>query len=219
MYWEEETNEEQYVVPDDVVDLLFKINCPTLPVDHAWDLSQAINEQLPWFSQQAGAGLHIIHGADSGNGWERPQGSEDLLHLSRRTRLTLRIPKHRIEEASTLSGKTLLISGHSMQIEEAKHRKLGMTSVVYSRYVVSSPGWSEDEFMSWAVAELKKQRLRFKKVLSGKTAEIATPDGPISTRTLMVANMPIEDAVALQEQGIGAHRTLGCGLFIPQKDF
>ncbi|MGD9164124.1 MAG: type I-MYXAN CRISPR-associated protein Cas6/Cmx6, partial [Chromatiales bacterium] len=70
MFWQEETDEEQYVVPDDVVDLIFKIKCRTLPVDHAWPLSEAIHQALPWFAEERQAGLHLIHGADSGNGWE-----------------------------------------------------------------------------------------------------------------------------------------------------
>ncbi|MCG8425882.1 MAG: type I-MYXAN CRISPR-associated protein Cas6/Cmx6 [Chromatiales bacterium] len=219
MYWEEKTDEKQYIVPDDVVDLSFKIDCPTLPVDHAWPLSQAIIERLPWFESDAHSGLHIIHGADSGNGWERPQGSDDLLHLSRRTRLMLRVPKQRIADASTLSGIELTIAGHTMIIGEAKSRKLAMTSILYSRYVVCDANWDEERFMQWAVSELKKKRIHFKKALSGKTAELATPDGPLYTRTLMVAEMPIEDAVALQEEGIGPYRARGCGLFIPQKSF
>jgi CRISPR/Cas system CSM-associated protein Csm4 (group 5 of RAMP superfamily) len=35
----------------------------------------------------------------------------------------------------------------------------------------------------------------------------------------MVAELSYEDAITLQEQGLGPHRTLGCGLFLPQKSF
>ncbi|MES9880712.1 MAG: type I-MYXAN CRISPR-associated protein Cas6/Cmx6 [Sedimenticola sp.] len=41
----------------------------------------------------------------------------------------------------------------------------------------------------------------------------------MTTRSLMVADLSVEDAIHLQEQGIGEGRSMGCGLFIPQKSF
>jgi CRISPR-associated protein Cas6 len=219
MFWQEDTSEEQFTVPENVIDLMFGIHCPTLPVDHAWALHTAINEILPWFAGEPLAGLHIIHGADSGNGWERPQGADDLLYLSRRTRLGLRLPRQRLDDAEALVGQTLDVSGHSLEIRQPKRRLLGMTNVLYSRYVVSDAGWDEDRFMAWTVDELKGMRLGFKKVLCGKTNTLFTPGGPVHTRSLMVANLSYEDAVYLQEQGLGPMRTMGCGLFSPQKSF
>ncbi len=42
---------------------------------------------------------------------------------------------------------------------------------------------------------------------------------PIITRSLLVADLALEDAVRLQETGIGPHeyKKLGCGLFIAHK--
>ncbi len=220
MYWQEENSEQQYAVPEDVVDVLFSIRCSTLPVDHAWALSEAIREILPWFPDESRSGLHIIHGADSGNGWERPQGADDLLYLSRRTRLELRLPRTRVEDAAAaLFGSRLTIHGHEMDIGQHRTRKLAMTNILYSRYLASEPGWSEDDLVEQAVITLRDLRLRFKKVLCGRTFQLATPEGPVQTRSLMVAGLPYEDAIILQEQGIGPKRNMGCGLFIPQKSF
>ena len=219
MYWQEDSNEKQFVVQDDVVDLMFSIRCATLPVDHAWALSEQIIKILPWFAQEASTGLHIIHGADSGNGWERPQGADELLHLSRRTKLTLRLPRHRVSDAVALSGQVLQVGEHRLQVGEHKSRLLSMTNILYSRYLASRPEWGEEEFIAWAVDELKGMNLRFKKVLCGRGYEFATPQGPIPTRSLMVADLPHADAVRLQERGIGPHRSMGLGLFVPQKSF
>ncbi|OQX31639.1 MAG: type I-MYXAN CRISPR-associated protein Cas6/Cmx6 [Candidatus Sedimenticola endophacoides] len=219
MYWTEESEEEAYQVPDDVLDMTFSIRCDTLPVDHAWALSRAIRAVLPWFGEEPRCGLHIIHVADSGNGWERPQGASDLLYPSRRTKLVLRLPAARIDDARALCGEILDVDGNPLRVLSAKTRLLALTPILYSRYVASETGWSEDEFMHYAVGELKRLRLRFKKVLCGKDCTLTTPDGALPTRSLMVANMPFEDAVTLQEEGIGRHYALGCGLFIPQKSF
>lgn len=219
MYWKEETNQESFSVPEAVVDLHFRINCATLPVDHAWPLARAIQQQLPWFLTQPGVGLHLIHTADSGNGWERPEMADALLHLSKRTPLVLRLPADLVEKASALLDQTLDVIGHPMEILSVKQKKLAMSRFLLARYVATDPDLSEEQFIGWAVEELSNMGLHFKKILCGKSHQIAGPEGPIHTRSLLVAELPYEDAVTLQEQGLGAHRTLGCGLFLPQKSF
>jgi len=219
MYWQEEVDEKQFVVPDRVVDLAFQIDCPTLPVDHAWDLLQEIQRILHWFGEDPSEGLHIIHGADSGNGWERPEASDDLLYLSRRVKLVLRLPRDRIGKARALSGNTLQLRGHNMVVGKSKLRNLGMTNFLYSRYVAGPQGVSEEEFIGWAVDQLTAMDVRFKKILCGKSCSLSRPDSSLQTCSLLVANLSFQDAVVLQESGIGAHRSMGCGLFVPQKSF
>lgn len=221
MFWqEEEQDADRFVVPEDVVDIAFNITCKTLPVDHAHALSEAVKTALPWFSEEEQAGLHLIHVADSGNGWERPQGGDEVLYLSRRTKLTLRVPQHRVEESQALSGQTLDVAGNTMEVGKSSIRLLSTSTTLYARYVAaSSEEQGEDEFIAELVDELKQAGLRFKKVLCGKEATFDTPDGPMVTRSLMVADLPLEDAVRLQEIGVGPHenKKIGCGLFIPHK--
>ncbi len=217
MYWQEEVNEDHYVVPDTVVDLVFKIKCRTLPVDHAWPLSEAIHSALPWFADTPQAGLHLIYGADSGNGWERPSEGEETLYLSRRTPLILRLPRERVDDAMQLNGMTLDIDGNSLEIGESHTRLLGMTTTLYSRHVLSEVEQDEDAFVQQAVEILRTLNLRFKKVLCGMGTSFASPEDPLVTRSLMVAGLSLDDAVTLQEQGIGPLRSRGFGLFVPHK--
>jgi hypothetical protein len=42
-------------------------------------------------------------------------------------------------------------------------------------------------------------------------------NGSVFTRSLMVADLASEDAIKLQQEGIGPGRKFGCGLFLPQK--
>lgn len=222
MFWQEENDEDsdQFVVPDDVVDIQFSISCKSLPVDHAHALSRAVSEALPWFEQEQQSGLHLIHVADSGNGWERPEGEGEMLYLSRRTKLTLRVPQHRVEDSKALSGQKLEVEGNEMEVGKSHVRLLATATTLYARYVaVLDPEQSEDDFLAGVVDELKQSGVRFKKVLCGKENTFATPDGPLMTRSLMVADLSLADAVRLQETGVGHHRykKLGCGLFIPHK--
>jgi CRISPR-associated protein Cas6 len=220
MWQDEEDNSEQYSVPDTVQDVLFSIECKTLPVDHAQALSTALLHALPWLADEAQAGIHLIHVAGSGNGWERPEGGQAILHLSRRTKLVLRIPKHRLQDVQQLSGQVLDVAGNRMVIGKSSNRLLSVTNTLYARYVaVSDPQMTEKAFIEEVVAELKSAGLHFKKVLCGKDIVFETDSGPLLTRSLMVADLLLDDAIRLQEIGIGKdiHKKLGCGLFIAHK--
>ncbi len=218
MFWQETKPDENFVVPDDVVDVSYRISCRALPVDHAWALSQAVCTALPWIPDEAGAGVHTIHVADSGNGWIRPEGADELLLLSKRTRLVVRIPRVRYQEAAALTGRTLDIAGHPLRVEEATIKPLSVITTIFSRYVVSDANDDENVFLAAMVREMNALGVRPKKMLCGIEKHLATPDGPVRTRSLMVAELTQDESVALQRRGLGPRRHLGCGLFIPHKD-
>ncbi|MCR4345840.1 MAG: type I-MYXAN CRISPR-associated protein Cas6/Cmx6 [Sulfuricaulis sp.] len=218
MFWQEAKDNERYIVPDDIVDLVFSIQCRTLPVDHSYSLSQAISKALPWFAAEAHAGLHTIHGAESGNGWMRPEDPNALLHLSRRTKLMLRLPKQRIEDACKLTGQTLDIGGNSMQVGKAVVKPLSPITTLFSRYIVASESLDETAFMREAQSLLANIGVNPIKMLCGIERVISTPARKIRTRSLMLADLAVEESVRLQQRGLGPERTLGCGLFLPHKD-
>ena len=218
MFWQEAKENERYIVLDDIVDVVFSIQCRTLPVDHSYSLSQAISKALPWFAAEAHAGLHTIHGAESGNGWMRPEDPNALLHLSRRTKLMLRLPKQRIEDAGKLTGQTLDIGGNTMQVEKAVVKPLSTITTLFSRYMITCDGADETAFMQDVTAQLGKLGIRPRKMLCGMEHVIVTPERAIRARSLMLTELTVEESVKLQQQGLGPARKLGCGLFIPHKD-
>jgi len=217
MYWQESRDSENFVVPDDIVDMVYGIRCRSLPVDHAYALSQAIQAALPWFTGEERAGVHTIHVAESGNGWMRPDDPNALLHLSRRTKLVLRVPKSRIDDAGRLTGQTLDIQGNPLQIEKASVRSLSDLTTLFARYIVTD-GADEDAFLRDAMKQLNDMGIRPKKMLCGIERVILTPQRSIRTRSLMLAELSVPESVRLQQQGLGTERKLGCGLFIPHKD-
>ena len=218
MYWQEENKDERYVVPDDVVDLVFQIECRALPVDHAWALSQAVRAALPWLEQEPTAGVHPIHVAESGNGWVRPEHAGDLLCVSRRTKLVLRVPRPRVDDARALTGRQLDVAGHALRVGPAALRPLSALTTVFSRYVVSADGLDESAFLQATLRELQLFGVRPKKMLCGLEKTIATPAQPVHTRSLMLASLTQDESITLQQRGLGPRRLLGCGLFIPHKD-
>ena len=218
MYWTEDADKtEVYQVPEDVVDLGFRIECKCLPNDHAWPLSQALRRALPWLEEAEAAGIHLIYGAGSQNGWMRPEGADELIHLSRRTRLTLRLPAERVASAMGLQGETLDLGEYRIRLGQASTRILSTYDVQFSRHVVTEPDMTEEGFLASAAEALRMLDIEPRKMMSGMAQQLRTPDGPVHTRSLLVADLEPREAVRLQEAGMGPGRLLGCGLFVPHK--
>ncbi len=217
-FWQEESEEtDVYTVPDDIVDLLFKVSCRSLPLEHAYALSTALHNVLPWLADEPRAGVHLIHGAESGNGWIRPEAPDELMYLSRRARLTLRLPKQRIDDARLLDGKTLDIAGNVLGLSDPNVRPLSNLTTIFTRYLVSEHAENDEDFLSHAMELLQEKRIRVKKMMSGRIHTITLPEGRITARSLMLDGMTTEESVLLQQEGLGEGRRIGCGLFLPHK--
>jgi len=219
MFWQDDDKKPEFSVPDNVVDLLFSIEAREIPVDHAHALSDAIKKALPEMTEDTRIGVHTIHVAGSQNGWERPDHSPDeRLVVSRRTKLTLRVPKALAGEIQErLLGTTLDLGGCTLTIGKAKERLLSKQGTVFSRYVTCEPDEDEMRFLERVAGELAGLGIKVRKALCGKTTAIHTPDGPVYTRSLMLADLSPEEAVRLQETGLGPGRDMGLGIFLPHK--
>jgi CRISPR-associated protein Cas6 len=219
IYWEEDEEKEPYKVPENIIDITYQLKGKTLPVDHAYELSQAIRRVLPWMETEEGAGVHQIYVAASSNGWERPDDSESgQLHLSRRTKMTLRVPSARLSEAEQLTGMSFDIAGNIIELGKTSVKKLSTLTTIFSRYVSSGDQLLEEpEFLEYLVSELGSLGIRPKKILCGKESRLQTPDGPVYARSVMISDLEPEQSVRIQEKGLGAHRLMGCGLFLPHK--
>ncbi|HHC74630.1 MAG TPA: type I-MYXAN CRISPR-associated protein Cas6/Cmx6, partial [Thiothrix sp.] len=126
MFWEEDEDKTvAYQAPDDVLDVSFAIQCKELPIDHAWALSQAVQQRLPWLADEKVAGIHSIHVAETGNGWERPDNQEqETLRPSRRTKLLIRIPKTRLTDVEALVGEALSIQGYPLTVGKLQKKPI-----------------------------------------------------------------------------------------------
>lgn len=221
LYWNDE-DEPDRRHPEQVVDIRFTIDCKRIPVDHAYALASALQQRLPWLSEEPGVAVHTVHVAGSQNGWERPEhGTDSCLSVSRRTKLTLRAPLHRVEALlRELPGSQLDIAGHALVVGSGKVKSLTPDPTLFARHVAfDSHATTSDEgaFLAWAAQRLAECGVRVRKALCGKTLMLATPQGPILTRSLMLAGLTPDESNRLQEQGLGAYRLLGCGIFVPHK--
>ena len=219
MFWDEEEKQEEFKTPDNIIDVSFKVTCKEIKLDHAWPLTEALNELLPWLKDEPQSAVHHIYIPQSGNGWVRSDDFEDeLIQLSRRTRLKLRIPITRLKETQSLTGKTITIDGSDLTFGQSEQHLLSTITTIVARHV-HIPGTDEDEMAFLQEISKQTQRLGIKvrKMLCGKSHQLKTADGIIKTRSLMIADITPEESIILQENGLGHYYTYGCGVFIPQK--
>ena len=219
MLWQEDKKTEAFVVPDTVSDLSFKVDCKMVPLDHAQELSDAILEILPWMADEPQAGVHMIHGASTGNGWQRPEDdtNDGCIYLSRRSRMRIRMPKHRHEDAAELVGKTIRLGEHDLTFGDFQVKKFSPLSTLFSRYVIIGENESEEAFVSRVSEEMKEMGITLRKALCGIGHQFNLAEGPVNTMSIMVADLDPQEAVTLQQQGIGDAQKMGFGLFIPHK--
>lgn len=197
--------------PDDasavMVDVVFSLEEGTLGDDHACALSLAVRRVLPWFDDEPEAGILPLSGLAKGNG---------VRFVGRRSRLILRLPIHRSASADSLAGTRLDLDGTALKVGAGSVRLLfPARGVVYSHFV-SVGAEDEIEFLERCKSLLAERGLK-PQLISGKARELRTAEGVVRGFSLMLHGLGALDSLAVQEAGLGAHRALGCGLFVPHK--
>ncbi|MCY4219211.1 MAG: type I-MYXAN CRISPR-associated protein Cas6/Cmx6 [Gammaproteobacteria bacterium] len=218
MLWQEDIKDQSVLTNEQVQDCAFRITCREIPVDHAWDLREEILNVLPWLTDEPQAAIHSIHSASSANGWIRPSlDSGNLIQLSRRTRLYLRLPIRRIDDAKVLIGKELLIAGCSILINETGQHRLFPSSTLFTRSMDANQVKDEQAFEDHVIHLLSKIGVVPKKILCGLAHEISCNDHNIPARSVLLADLEPHESIRIQESGLGSNGLLGCGIFLPHK--
>ena len=217
MYWNDDDKPQEYVVPEDVVDINFKISCTQLPLDHAHILSQAILQKLPWAESNPYTAIHLIHGAESGNGWIRPEGPDEVIYPSRRTLFSIRTSSEHIDQVSELANQTIMLDDIALTLTKPTIRKLSKLTTIFARYLVAENVDNEEAFLTEMYVLLKAKGIKPSKMMSGRIHTMQFPDHTVSTRSLMLDGIEIPQSVQLQQEGLGQGRLYGCGIFLPHK--
>ncbi|MFK5893751.1 MAG: type I-MYXAN CRISPR-associated protein Cas6/Cmx6, partial [Pseudomonadota bacterium] len=174
---------------------------------------------LPWLTIDPHIAIQQIYIPASGNGWQRGDHSTDsLLHLSKRTRLKIRLPYEYIDKLNELTGKEILVAGYPIKFGKIKITNIGTSEILVSRFVhIPDTENDEEQFLSIAYQQLKQKNVVIKKMLCGKSARFNFNNQVILTRSLMLADLSSEDSLLIQSTGVGENYLYGCGVFIPQK--
>ncbi|OHC71737.1 MAG: type I-MYXAN CRISPR-associated protein Cas6/Cmx6 [Rhodocyclales bacterium RIFCSPLOWO2_02_FULL_63_24] len=190
-----------------MVDVVFSLEEGTLGDDHARALSQAVRGVLPWFDEEPEAGILPLSGLARGNG---------VRFVGRRSRLVLRLPIRRSASADSLAGARLDLEGAMLTVGTGSVRPLfPARGVVYSHFV--SVGTDDEiEFLARCRTLLAERGLQ-PRFITGQARELRAAEGLVRGFSLMLHGLGPAESLAVQEAGVGAHRALGCGIFVPHK--
>jgi CRISPR-associated protein Cas6 len=190
---------------DEVLDLAFELAGVRLPRDYHASLWAALLERLPWLAGEPAVGVHAIRG---------PVTDVGLL-LSRRARLTLRLPAVRREEAERLSGQSLLVEGERVEIGVARARPLDPYPTLSAQFVATG---AADELAHQeaiqAMLEALGVPLRF---ICGRMRSVRVGESLVTGGGVVLHQLRAEQSLMVQQRGLGEWRGLGCGLFLPHK--
>lgn len=191
------------------VDAVFSLRGEQIDPDYAARLLEQIRARLDWLDDEAGAGIHPLGGVSPTPG---------CLYLTQRARLTLRLPRHRIEAAGALSGLRLDLGG-AVEIGAVKSvRSLEPAKVLYSKFVTFALPGVEDEAVFLAECGRRFEAMGIQpRLLCGKPRRLATPAGELRGFSLLLDRVGAADSLRMQREGLGEERKRGCGLFVPHK--
>jgi len=200
------------------VDLAFELDGRALPREHRALLADALQRALPWLVDEPHAGVHALRA---------PAGEDGLVLLPRRTRLQLRLPTARVAAAGALCGQRLEIGGHALQVgAAAAARALMPTRTLYADFVcwdaAIEPNQAEEPFDAQVADALAELGVTGQWISGGERSTPAPAGkgrgpGRLRGHALVLHDLPQRHALALQVLGLGRHRLLGCGLFVPHK--
>tara|TARA_Y100001970_G_scaffold294214_1_gene448657 strand:+ start:5300 stop:5974 length:675 start_codon:yes stop_codon:yes gene_type:complete len=210
-----EDEKESIAESSKMIDVAYRINCKTLPYDHAYSLSEEILKNMPWLSENGLTGIQTLHGPDSGNGWTRSENEE--IFLSKRTRLVIRVPKPDFKKACDLEGKTLKVLGNDIEIGKASKKPFLVVRDLICRFVLTDEDLDESQFLQYVTKEFEEHQIQIRKAICGKTKSFTVDGDKKFTRSLMIANLSKENSIKLQDVGVGIGRIFGCGIFLPHK--
>jgi CRISPR-associated protein Cas6 len=190
-----------------MVDVSYPLHGSALPRDHRRALAQALERLLPWLADPRQAGLHRVN-VVAGNG--------PTALLSQRARLLLRVRRERLADLAPLRGARLDVGGFALRLgTEATVRELLPHSTLYAA-AVSTADDDEMAFLRSIEAELGAMRLPCRPIC-GRRQEIDNGDERLTGFALMLDGLSAADSLRLLESGLGQHRRLGCGLFVPHR--
>ncbi|MCU0928267.1 MAG: type I-MYXAN CRISPR-associated protein Cas6/Cmx6 [Burkholderiaceae bacterium] len=203
--------------PATMVDAVFPLAGRSLPRDHRLALADALEAAAPWLRDLPGAGLHPVN---------LVPGTGDPALLSHRARLVLRVPRTHVGSLHELAGRELDVASHRVQLGEPHLRELLPHNTLYAHFVASDadpdtdpdtdPDGDEAAFLDAVGAELDGLGAACRRIC-GRRQRIGGGTHPLVGFSLMLHGLAAAHALRVLEAGVGGHRRLGAGVFVPHR--
>ncbi|UCE31490.1 MAG: type I-MYXAN CRISPR-associated protein Cas6/Cmx6 [Burkholderiales bacterium] len=190
-----------------MVDLVFDLAGESLPRDYRRQLWSLLAAQLPWLEDDPHTGLHPIRVPPSDGG--------ELL-LSRRAKLTLRLPAARAGDAAVLENRELELAGRALRIGGSRVRRLEPFPTLKAAFVAA--GASDEAALEREVGTLLETLgMGSQRFICGRMQALAAGAERLQGSSVVLHDLKPVASLSLQSTGLGPHRHLGCGILVPHK--
>lgn len=189
-----------------MVDVAFPLAGRNVPRDHRRLLAVALERELAGLCAWPGAGVHRI---------KVVAGLEDTALLPRRARLLLRVPRVQADALAVLEGREIDLAGHRLRLGRPQLHELLPHRTLYAD-LVAAAGDDEIAFLDAVSAELREFGVSCRSVC-GRGQAVDGGERRLAGFSLMLDELSPADSLCVLERGVGAHRRLGCGLFVPHR--
>lgn len=188
-----------------MLDVVFPLRGTTIASDYGDALAAQLSAALPWLADETGSGVHPIRGTTT---------LGDQLLLGSRATLTVRVPQARGDACGRLEGATLDLAG-AIELGAPRVRALLAHPTLYSPLVVTGSSEEADFYdvvratlAAWGVTcDIVVGRRQIKRIAGAERTGFS----------LMLHGLTPGASLHAQCAGVGAHRLLGCGLFVPHR--
>jgi CRISPR-associated protein Cas6 len=184
---------------------VFELAGTDLPRDYRAPLWDAIRAVLAWLDEAPGAGVHEIKAPLTDQGYLLP----------RRARLALRVPEARAAEAEALAGRELSVAGRRLSVGAARRRPLAPFPTLNAAFVATAA--STELGHQEAVAALLEAAGVPARFICGRMRVVHAGPLELAGASVVLHQLRPEQSLHMQAVGLGGHRHLGCGLFLPHK--
>lgn len=185
--------------------MVFDLDGGTLPAAYPFALWAALIDHVPQLAQEKLVGVLPLRAAES----------KDEVLLPKRTKLVLRLPKTMAGHvAASLSGITMQLGAIPLTLGKYKPRAIQPYPTIHAQQVAGAS--DELLFMDEIKIQLSEMGIAAK-LICGRRRTIGGDQQTIHGYSLVLHDLKPESSLQLQYTGLGEHRQLGCGIFIPYK--
>lgn len=188
----------------EMIDVVFDLRGETLPASYPFALWAELVRSVPELAGNEHVNVLPLRTAEN----------NELVLLSKRTKLVLRIPASLTQAAAALTGAQLNISGSSLSLGAMKTREIQAHPTLHAQLAAGVD--DELEFMESVRARFSALQISAN-TICGKHRTLSDGRQSISGYSLVVHDLKPEASILLQCAGMGEGRQFGCGIFMPYK--
>jgi CRISPR-associated protein Cas6 len=188
------------------VDLLFPARGGSIPLDHGYLLFSALAARLPALHERREVGIFPLKGQAVGSTLMLERGA-----------LRLRCPAESIPWLLGLSGNSLELAGQRVMLGAPTVRALAPVPRLSARVVTFKHSLEEQAFRATAQRYLEALTGEACSIQVGRRRVVTVAGTRVVGFGLLVEGLKPTASQALQEQGLGGRRHMGCGLFLPTR--